>query len=404
MSDVVKNTVLLWAMTVLGFIGCNLTPTQTAGGSSDTEVSSKTITGSVVDINGKPISNAAVWLNAIDSEENMTPVHQGAAGTPPSNPEAKPVMTDEQGMFTIADVKIGDYAIEVNSGDSIAVLLYCSFDSADTIKKLPVDTLKPMVVISGTVLPNGGGNPQISVDGINRPVKIDSTGSFQIKVPAGKHSIKFFPHDPKRKRDFVLPYLPPGAKLDMGFVDPSSIEPFDPCEDSACDASAMRLLLNDMGLNSVAVESVATFKNGRITAVNLRHRQLHFLSTEITRLTALQILDVGANQLRAPFQAFSLCTSLIVLRLDSNYLPFVENGIGAMLNLKELDLSNNEIASLPITIINLKPEILKLENNRLLDLSGAPAQWADTFEPNWRATQRQGSGKFSPKDYYSNEH
>jgi hypothetical protein len=389
MLNTINKAITLCSIASIIFWGCSSNPIQTTGGSSDTEISAKTIIGSVVDINGKPISNAVVWLNPIDSEKNLAPIDQGAGAVPP---EVKPVMTDAQGAFRIVDVKIGDYAIEVNSGDSLAVLLYCSFDSADTVKKLPVDTLKPMVTISGTIIPNGSPDTRIVIDGINKPIAIDSLGGFRIKVPAGKHNVRFSPRDPTLKNYIVLPDLAPGAILDMGFIDPSLVTMPPPCQDSSCDISAMRLALNDMGLASVAVESVATFTNGRIIAINLRHRNLHVLSAEIARLTALKALDAGANQLHVPFPAISLCTSLTVLRLDSNEIPFVPNTIGAMLNLKELDLSENEISSLPISIVELKPDVLKLDNNRLLDMSGAIAQWADTLEPQWRLTQRSGMG------------
>jgi hypothetical protein len=391
MSDGVKKTVLIWIIGCLWIVGCNLGPTQTAGGSSDTEISAKAITGSVVDTNGNPVANAMVMFNSIDSQNNMTPVSPHPVGAPPNSLDVMPIKTDAYGMFSIPNVAAGNYAIEVNSGDSFAVVLYCTFDSADTVKKIPVDTLRPMVVISGTIIPNGSPNPQITIDGLNRPVKIDSTGKFSIKVPAGKHQVKFSQHGPNGKPGIFLPDLEPGQNLDIGYVDPSTVSPLPPCRDSADDVSAIHLMLRDMGLDSAPVDSVVTFKNGRISAVKLRHYKLHFISAEIARLTALETLDIGANQFHT-LQAISLCTTLTVLRADSNNLMFVDNGIGSMKQLKELDVSNNEISSLPISIIQLSPDKLKLDNNRLLEMSGAVAQWADSLEPNWRTTQRIGGG------------
>jgi hypothetical protein len=394
-----RNAILLSACAAaILFFQCSLSPVQTAGGSSDTEIS-KTIIGSVVDVNGKPVSNAMIFFNSIDSEDNMTPVSQGADT---AHAHAQPVMTDANGLFKIGNVKTGKYAIEVNSGDSLAVILYCTFDSVDTVKHLPVDTLKPMVFISGTILPNGPSVTTIVIDGLNRPMKIDSAGKFTIKVPAGKHTVKFSQHGPNGKAGIFLPYLEPGAALDIGYIDPSMQIP-QPCGDSVCDFNAVSLMLRDMGLGSVAVESVAAFKNGRISTIKLRGQRLHFLSPEIARLTALETLDIGANQFHAPLQAVTSCLSLTVLRLDSNFIPYVGNSIGSMLNLKELDLSNNEISSLPISITSLTPAILKLDNNRLLDIDGPAAQWADTYEPNWRQTQRSG-GQPPVKDFETINH
>jgi hypothetical protein len=392
MLNVVSKAITLCSIASIIFWGCSNIPIQTTGGSSDTEVSAKAIIGSVVDMDGKPISNAVVWLSPIDSGKNPAPIDQGSDKTLDNKPEIKLIVTDSNGMFKISDVKIGDYAIEVNSSDSIAVLIYCSFDSADTVKKLPVDTLKPMVTISGTIIPGGTPNTHIVIDGISKPVTIDSFGEFQIRFPAGKHNMRFLQLDPTIKNDIVLPDLAPGAILDIGFIDPALVPLPPACQDSSCDISAMRLALNDMGLDSVAVESTATFNRGRIIAINLRHRNLHILSAELARLTELKTLDVGANLLHVPFPAISLCTSLVVLRLDSNEIPFVPNTISALLNLKELDLSKNEISSLPISIIDLNLDVLKLDNNRLIEMSGAIAQWADTLEPQWRLTQRSGIG------------
>ena len=390
MNEVIKKAMPLVAIAVLGIIRCGLTPVQTAGGSSDTEISAKAIIGSVVDMNGNAVPNAAVWLNPIGMDESLAPpISHGPDTKPPDTLQIQEVMTDSNGTFRISNVKTGDYAIEVNSGDSIAVLLYCTFDSSDTVKKLPVDTLKPMVTITGTIVPDGPNNTDILIDGIRRHVQIDSSGRFQIKVPYGAHKIRYSTRDRNQRGSVSVPFLTPGTVQDIGYIDPSSSSQIPPpCADSACDASAMRLMLNDIGLDSVAVESVATFENGRITAINLRHRGLRALSVEIARLTALETLDVGANQLRSPLREVSLCASLTVLRLDSNDLPFVPNSIGSIHTLTELDLSNNEISSLPISIIELTPVSLKLDNNRLLDMSGAVAQWADAHEPNWRATQR----------------
>ena len=154
----------------------------------------------------------------------------------------------------------------------------------------------------------------------------------------------------------------------------------------------MRLVLDDIGLSSVPVESVAVFKNGRLAEINLRHRELRNLSAEIARLTALTVLDAGANQLRSPLQTISACTTLTVLRLDSNNMYFVPNSIGAMRGLVTLDLSGNEIFSLPISIIALTPDTLRLDNNHLFDISDEIALWADAREPDWRATQRPDKG------------
>jgi hypothetical protein len=396
MNNIYMKPTLAAAFCIASLLSCGIAPIQNAGGSSDTEISAKTFMGAVVDSNGKAIPNADVWLNLLGFNDSMVTGPDNKTGGNPNGPVA---MTDASGVFRIIDVKTGKYSIEVNSGDSLAVFFYCSMDSGDSLKKFPPDTLRPMVIITGTIVPNGSDNTVIMIDGLTRHIQIDSSGRFQTKVPYGKHNLKFSSHGQAQKRNVSLPYLAPGTVQDIGCIDPSPSYPRPlPCEDSACDASAIRLLLSDCGLDSVAVESVATFNNGRIAGIDLRHRKLHMISMEIARLTRLEALDLGDNQLRSPFRVLSQCTSLKVLRLDSNNLAFLPDDIGSMSNLVELDLSNNEITSLPISCIGLAPAELNLDNNRLMGISGAAAEWADTYAPNWRATQRPAGNFQYPQD------
>jgi hypothetical protein len=305
-------------------------------------------------------------------------------------------LTDEHGNFRIPNPDTGNWAIEVNSGDSLAVLVFCTYNVADSVKKLPVDTLKPMVTISGTVIADETQSTFVSIDGINRKISIDSSGKFSIRVPAGSHHVRISPRGYPGRNRIDLPALAPGSNLDIGVVDQSTIAVPPPCRDSACDVSALRLMLSDVGLSSVPVESVAVFKDGRITELHLRHRGLRGFSAEIGRLTALRVLDAGANQMRSPVQAISLCTTLTVLRLDSNFMPYVPNTISALHDLTTLDLSNNEIYSLPISIVTLTPDTLRLGGNHLFEIPDTVAQWADKLDPNWRATQRPQKGPPGP--------
>ncbi len=394
MSKRVRNAIFLSVVALCALFRCSIAPFQTAGGSSDTEIS-KTFVGSVVDINGKAVSNATVWLNPVDSTVNVQPAEPGPAPKPPNGSEPLTTTTDSAGTFRISNVKTGNYALEINSGDSIAILMHCSMDSGDTVKKLPLDTLKPMVTITGTIVPDGSQNTVVIVDGLVRHVQIDSFGRFQIKVPYGEHKIRFFSRDHARRGNVYVPYMTPGTVQEIGYIDPNDSVPAPPCcTDSVCDASALRLMLDDCDMDSVSVDSVATFRNGRITELHLRRIGLRTLSVEIVRLTHLEVLDVGENQLHSPLTMLSQCDSLKVLRIDGNHLPFITYDFGALCGLVELDLSNNELSSLPISIVSLTPSILKLDNNRLLEISGPAAAWADTYEPSWRQTQR--SGGFPP--------
>ena len=59
-----------------------------------------------------------------------------------------------------------------------------------------------------------------------------------------------------------------------------------------------------------------------------------------------------------------------------------------MHGLDTLDVSGNLLAALPDAIVYLVPAgLLDLANNKLCALPPATAAWADTYDPDWRASQ-----------------
>jgi hypothetical protein len=69
-------------------------------------------------------------------------------------------------------------------------------------------------------------------------------------------------------------------------------------------------------------------------------------------------------------------------------LGYLPSTIGQLKSLKRIGLSDNELSILPVSIVDLSPDFVNLADNRLLDMTGAAAVWADTYAPGWRASQR----------------
>ncbi len=103
-------------------------------------------------------------------------------------------VTDKNGAFTIDSVDSGSYFIEINDGNSHAVLLSCEMTNDDTILKLPEATLLPTGTIRGTfsTKPDGSKALSIQIYGLERSGVYDSSsGEFFIKdVPGGRYTIR----------------------------------------------------------------------------------------------------------------------------------------------------------------------------------------------------------------------
>lgn len=364
----------------IGIAGCSLAPIQMAGGWSDTEVSARVIVqGAVVDTLGTAVAGAAVRLRCIDSAGN--------AGF-----FRKDTLTEKDGSFRIASVKAGSYSIEVNYNDSLAVVIYCTITQSDSLRVLAVDTLRPMITVKGTVVMDSLQSVEVKIMGLDRSIRVDSEGQFSVRLPSGSPTLQFKYSGMSTPVEVRMPAVAPGDSQNIGVVAPPFSQgfPLPPaCTDSLCEISALLHLLHETGLDSVPPDSVCRFENGSVIALTLRHRGITILPPEILAFPRLQTLDLSGNAFTFdPFRIIARCTTLTGLYLDSCALVYLPSTIGQLKSLKRIVLSDNELSMLPISIVNLSPDFVNLANNRILDMAGAAAEWADTFAPGWRAFQR----------------
>lgn len=143
----------------------------------------------------------------------------------------------------------------------------------------------------------------------------------------------------------------------------------------ANDAAVVRAVLDSSGL-SWPLDSVATFRDGRIVSLDLSNRNvgkdgIRVLLAEIGELTELTKLLMNDNDLTSLPAAIGSLTNLSTLELQNNSLLSLPPEIGGLAALRTLDLRNNELDALPKEIAGLKSLVkLQLWGNRFTSLPG----------------------------------
>lgn len=132
--------------------------------------------------------------------------------------------TDKNGAFTLDSVDSGSYFIEINDGNSHAVLLTCDMTSTDTLVKLPKATLLPTGIIKGTLTSGSDDSSSLSIliYGLERSGLYDSsTGEFFIyDVPSGKYTIRILANSGKFKPVEISNITLPSDRItDVGDID-----------------------------------------------------------------------------------------------------------------------------------------------------------------------------------------
>ena len=138
------------------------------------------------------------------------------------------------------------------------------------------------------------------------------------------------------------------------------------------DMKAVRAILNANGLQQKKAEGVSVVKGGRIVELFLQEGGITQLPDEIGTLTGLRKLHVyGDRNLPLPL------------------LKSISPAIGRCIEMEELLINENNLATLPAEIIRLeKLTNLSLGDNQLVNLPPEVAQWAERFDPKGLANQK----------------
>lgn len=100
----------------------------------------------------------------------------------------------------------------------------------------------------------------------------------------------------------------------------------------------------------------------------LTHNSLRIIPEEIGNLKLLKLSLAGNFLSESPEKIYQM-TSLADLNLSGNCFKQISNGIGNLINLKLLDISRNQLITLPSELFNLRLSSLDLRNNIPLKLS-----------------------------------
>jgi Leucine-rich repeat (LRR) protein len=127
----------------------------------------------------------------------------------------------------------------------------------------------------------------------------------------------------------------------------------------------------------------------------LMSNKLSSFPSSITNLHSLSNIDASGNQIAILPNDFGNLASLQIINLSMNSLESLPNSIGILSNLRALLINNNRLSQLPSSIINLRLDSLQqslwLDSNYICNSSEDITKWANTYEPNWRKSQRCNS-------------
>ena len=138
----------------------------------------------------------------------------------------------------------------------------------------------------------------------------------------------------------------------------------------------------------VRVDSVAKTADGRVVELRLRDMGLQAPLTGLSQLSALEILDLGGNNLDSRAQIPAGLVNLRTLLLDHNAYGYFDEGLGALTALKVLDVSYNDLQFFPRSIVNhVMLDTLRINNNMLCGTDSLTLIWADSLDPGWQTTQ-----------------
>jgi hypothetical protein len=151
-----------------------------------------------------------------------------------------------------------------------------------------------------------------------------------------------------------------------------------PSADYSCDSGIVREILDQNGLDTVAVSAVTGGNKIRIDTLDLTGREIAILPGSIGDLNGLKCLLLGCRRFSGiphdpicntldslPVEIGKL-TELVSLGLDGNRLVTLPSSIAELKKLKYLNVEYNKFASLPAVIGDLTElESLKLGYNPL---------------------------------------
>jgi hypothetical protein len=367
-------------------IRCTQSP-PVAGGASDTEVSAQ-VSGTVTDMFGDPVAGAAVELRLKDylPEDDIAEIQNGLNTRADGS-------TDSEGFFLFDSIETGTYTLSITSGDSVGTVLKCIVEKETPVTLDPV--VRPYGMVTGWIeVPYEVGalytHARVALIGSDKMVRPDSTGYFLFPLPQGNHRLRFSVDSSFFDQLTIDVDVFPSQVKNIGVIRLNMLPPPPPpCNDPACDSSVLRQFLDEAGHADVAIGEVSTWVNGRIDILNLRGLAISIPLVPLGLLNTVRKIDLGNTGTADSCRFIISMWNLQEVYLDSNAITGISRAFEGAYRIKVLDLSDNLLTTLPDKINILIPDQeLDLSGNELCALPPPLAEWADWWDPGWRATQR----------------
>ncbi|XP_052414885.1 volume-regulated anion channel subunit LRRC8E-like [Carassius gibelio] len=133
-------------------------------------------------------------------------------------------------------------------------------------------------------------------------------------------------------------------------------------------------LLQELDLREnrlTTVEEILSLQHcRRLTVLKLWHNHISYIPEHISKLRALETLDLSWNKIRSLPPRLCYCTKLRHLDLSHNQLASLPSEIGILQSLQFLSLAFNSLESLPEELFSCKRlKVLALGNNSISSLS-----------------------------------
>ncbi|KAI8993331.1 hypothetical protein BDB01DRAFT_832159 [Pilobolus umbonatus] len=103
-----------------------------------------------------------------------------------------------------------------------------------------------------------------------------------------------------------------------------------------------------------------------LSSLQLQNNNLTTIPEEIWRLTSLEQLDLGSNQLRQLSPSVGCLINLRTLLIHNNNITTLPSQLGRLKKLELLDVTNNQLSCLPCEILGMKLKNLWLDNNQFI--------------------------------------
>jgi hypothetical protein len=179
-----KSTVpILMVVIMILLLRCSMNMSVAGAGSETTN----SFSGIALNNYGSPIAGAIIHVRPAQYLADTT----GPAGLTKTSFDT---IANDSGYFAFTLTVPGAYVVEVNDGQSTAVMRACTVSTGRTSENLGSQVLLPYATITGTLsitsLP-ANAVVSITIFGLDRIVHTDSLGVFSFTdLPAGTYSLK----------------------------------------------------------------------------------------------------------------------------------------------------------------------------------------------------------------------